>query len=64
MLSVRNKQDETDKWFSEKYNVYKDLRKYFGEDIQYIDAVAVMTDSDNSHGNATAYYGDIYFSSH
>ena len=64
MLSVRDKQDKTSTWVPEKRNVYEDLRKYFGKDIQYIDAVALMTDSDNSHGKVKAYYGDIYFSSH
>ncbi|MDZ4154108.1 DUF3047 domain-containing protein, partial [Methylicorpusculum sp.] len=34
----------------------------FGEDIRYIDAVAIMSDSDDSQGKVTAYYGDIYFS--
>ncbi|MBE0437229.1 MAG: DUF3047 domain-containing protein, partial [Methylomicrobium sp.] len=27
-----------------------------------IDAVALMTDTDNAGGSADAYYGDIYFS--
>ncbi len=63
MLALRNKADKTDKWYSEKRNVYDDLQKLFGSDIQFIDAVALMTDTDNSHGRANSYYGNIYFPS-
>ncbi|WP_221893642.1 DUF3047 domain-containing protein [Bathymodiolus japonicus methanotrophic gill symbiont] len=34
----------------------------FGEDIAYIDGIAIMTDTDNAGGNALSYYVDIYFS--
>ena len=34
----------------------------FGEAILKIDAVALMTDTDNAGGETTAYYGDIFFS--
>jgi hypothetical protein len=48
-------------WFSHKRNVRSDLREQFGEDITSIDAVALMTDTDNSGSRARAYYGDIWF---
>ncbi len=48
-------------WVSHKRNVREDLRNQFGEDITSIDAVALMTDTDNSGGYARAYYGDIWF---
>ncbi|WP_291869828.1 DUF3047 domain-containing protein [Bradyrhizobium sp.] len=48
-------------WISHKRNVRDDLRNQFGEDITAIDAVALMTDTDNSGGRARAYYGDIWF---
>ncbi|MCU0734599.1 MAG: DUF3047 domain-containing protein [Methylotetracoccus sp.] len=32
--------------------------------IDRIDAVALMSDTDNSGCRAVAYYGDIYFSDH
>ncbi len=35
----------------------------FKKEIRYVDAVAIMTDSDNSGGVVLAYYGDIFFSS-
>ena len=39
-----------------------DLQKLFGEDLSYIDAVALMSDTDNSGGQVFAFYGDIWFS--
>jgi hypothetical protein len=38
------------------------IRKLFGQNIRYIDALALMIDTDNSGGQALAYYGDIWFS--
>lgn len=62
MVALRSTGDETGTWYREKRNIYADLKQLFGEDIRYIDAVAIMTDTDNAQGKATAYYGDIYFS--
>ena len=62
MIALRSSNDKTSTWYTEKRNILADLKQQFGEDIHYIDAVAVMTDTDNAHGKATAYYGDIYFS--
>jgi hypothetical protein len=63
MIALRSSTDKTGTWYSEKRNILDDLKHQFGEDIQYIDAVAIMSDSDDSQGKVTAYYGDIYFSS-
>lgn len=49
-------------WIAHKRNVRADLREQFGEDIVSIEAVAIMTDTDNSGGRAQASYGDIWFS--
>lgn len=62
MIALRSSSDKTGTWYTEKRNILADLKQQFGEDIRYIDAVAIMTDTDNAHGKATAYYGDIYFS--
>ncbi|MFW2439274.1 MAG: DUF3047 domain-containing protein [Arenicellales bacterium] len=62
MLALRSAGDETKKWLIEKRNVYEDLKQVFGEEISVIDAVAIMTDTDNSNSKARAYYSDIYFS--
>jgi Protein of unknown function (DUF3047) len=62
MIALRNRQDKLSTWYSEKRNVYEDLKRLFGKEFHSIDAIAIMTDTDNSHGQAKAYYGDIYFS--
>ena len=61
MLSVRGKEDQTGQWVTEKRNVREDLQKAFGKDIDRIDAVAIMTDTDNSGRQASAAYGEIFF---
>lgn len=63
MLALRSGADSTGTWYSEKRNVREDFRALHGTDIRYIDAVALMTDTDNGAGHAVSYYGDIFFSS-
>ena len=62
MIALRSSTDQTGTWYTEKRNILADLKHQFGEDIRYIDAVAIMTDTDDSFDKVTAYYGDIYFS--
>ena len=62
MLAIRSKQDNSQQWYTEKRNVLQDLQQSFAEDISQIDAVAIMTDTDNAGGSALSYYADIYFS--
>jgi len=50
-------------WVTERRDVRADFKACFNEAITIIDAVAIMTDTDNSQQAATAWYGDIYFSS-
>ncbi len=62
MLALRGPEAPLNVWHSEKRNIRADLQKLFGEDFRYIDAVALMTDTDNSGGQVSAFYGDIWFS--
>ena len=62
MIALRSSNDQTGTWYTEKRNIFADLKQQFGDDMRYIDAVAIMTDTDNTQGKVTAYYGDIYFS--
>ncbi|MDP2575610.1 DUF3047 domain-containing protein [Vibrio penaeicida] len=71
MLSVQGVKSQAHHWYSEKRNVYQDLITYVGDKgsdkanqkaYQYIDVVAIMTDTDNSQSKAETYYGDIVFS--
>lgn len=61
MIALRSSSDQTGTWYTEKRNILADLKQQFGEVQPYIDAVAIMTDTDNTHGTVTAYFGDVYF---
>ncbi len=63
MIPLRSKQDKLGTWQVEKVNIRDDLLKHFEKLPAFIDGVALMTDTDNSKGVASASYGDIYFSS-
>lgn len=61
MIAVRGKGDETGTWYREERDVRADFRRCFGIEIGEVDAVALMTDTDNSGGEAVALYGEIRF---
>ncbi len=63
MLAIESGSSYAGQWRSYKRNVAEDLKRLFGEEVSQIDAIAIMTDTDNSRRQAKAYYGDIYFSS-
>lgn len=63
MLAVRGPDAALGQWHVEKRNVREDFKKLFGSDITQINAIAFMTDTDNTGQEATAYYGEIFFSS-
>lgn len=62
MVAQRDALHGEEDWFTEQRNVAEDFRQLFGESVQFIDGVAIMTDTDNSASRASAQYGDIYFS--
>jgi len=49
-------------WKSVKVNLKQDFKRYFGKNIRYIDAIAIMTDTDNTKGSAVAYYSALRLS--
>ncbi len=61
MLAIRGKQSLLNHWYTEKRNVKEDFKRFFGEEIDSIDVVALMSDTDNSKLSEQALYGDIYF---
>lgn len=61
VMALRSGIQDAGRWVSEKRNIRTDFRQLFGEDLDAIDAVALMTDTDNSGQAATAWYGDIEF---
>ncbi|VAX09798.1 hypothetical protein MNBD_GAMMA26-1216 [hydrothermal vent metagenome] len=62
MVAQRSGDEETGNWVTEKRNVREDIKQLLGEQITTVHAIAIMTDSDNTKQQATAYYKDIYFS--
>ncbi|MGK4475163.1 DUF3047 domain-containing protein [Aeromonas molluscorum] len=62
MLSVESGPAHAGQWISYQRDVRADLARLLGEPIDQIDSIAIMTDSDNGGGRATAWYGDIRFS--
>ena len=61
MVAVRSGTEGAGQWQGERRDVLADYRRIFGEDPGKVDAVAVMTDTDNGGGSAAACYGDIWF---
>jgi len=62
MIAIESGKEKVGQWVSEKRDVLADFRLQFGEDVEFADAIAVMTDTDNSGQKATGWYGDIWFS--
>jgi hypothetical protein len=62
MIAVRSGNAERGRWVSEKRNIREDLKRLFGKEIDEINAIAIMSDSDNTGQQAIANYGDIFFS--
>lgn len=63
IVAVESGDEKAGQWVSEGRNYYEDYRKLFGEEPPKLGAVAVMTDTDDTGDEATAYYGDIFLES-
>ena len=50
------------KWVTVKSNVKEDFKKFHNLDVNELDGLAIMSDTDNSKMKAIAYYQSIYFS--
>jgi hypothetical protein len=49
-------------WITVKSNVKEDFKKFHNLDVNELDGLAIMSDTDNSKMRAVAYYQNIYFS--
>ena len=49
-------------WVTVKANVKEDFKKFHDLDVDELDGLAIMSDTDNSKLKAVAYYQNIYFS--
>ena len=55
--------ENLNEWVTVKVNVKEHFKKFHDLDVNEIEGVAIMTDTDNSENTAIAYYQNIYFSS-
>ena len=54
--------DNLNKWITVKANVKEDFKRFHDLDVNELDGLAIMSDTDNSKMKAVAYYQNIYFS--
>ena len=59
MASTKNNLNE---WVTVKSNVKEDFKRFHNLDVNELDGLAIMSDTDNSKMKAIAYYQNIYFS--
>tara|TARA_B100001175_G_scaffold3175_1_gene2633 strand:- start:188 stop:841 length:654 start_codon:yes stop_codon:yes gene_type:complete len=55
--------ENLNEWVTVKVNVKEHFKKFHNLDLDEINGVAIMSDTDNSKLNSIAYYQNIYFSS-
>ena len=60
VLSTTN--ENFNEWVTVKANVKEDFKKFHDLDVNEIDGVAIMADTDNSKNKSISYYQSIYFS--
>ena len=54
--------ENLNEWITVKANVKEDFKRFHNLDVNELDGLAVMSDTDNSKMEAIAYYQNIYFS--
>lgn len=62
IVVLRNKSSPLATWVSEKVNVYEDYKRLFGREPKHVQAIGLMSDSDNTESRATAHYKGISIS--
>ena len=54
--------ENLNKWVTVKSNVKEDFKRFHNLDVNELDGIAIMADTDNSKKLSISYYQDIYFS--
>jgi hypothetical protein len=62
MVMVETGSEKAGTWITEQRDIFADYRRLFGSEPGKLGAIAIMTDTDNSGGEATAWYVDIIMS--
>ncbi|MBI5483123.1 MAG: DUF3047 domain-containing protein [Deltaproteobacteria bacterium] len=63
MIAVETGNGLAGKWQAEQRDLIADYRLLFGEEPPEAEAIAIMTDTDNTGGSAEAWYGEITIAS-
>lgn len=61
MIAVQSGSERVGQWVEEHHDVLADYRRLFGSEPNNVEAIAIMTDTDNTGATASAWYGDIWF---
>lgn len=59
MVAVESGAAKAGQWVEERRNIVDDYRQAFGSDPPEVGAIALMTDTDNTHSSVRAWYDDI-----
>ena len=62
IVVLRNQSSPLGTWVSEKVNVYEDYKRVFGREPEHVQAIGLMSDSDNTESRAQAHYKGISIS--
>lgn len=59
IVALESGEEKAGQWVFEERNIYEDYKRIFGEEPPLLGGIAIMTDTDDTHDEATAWYGDI-----
>ena len=59
---LASSKNDLNKWITVKANVKEDFKRFHDLDVNELDGLAIMTDTDNSKMKSISYYQNIYFS--
>ncbi len=59
IVVLRNQSSPLGEWVSERVNVYADYKRLFGREPKPVQAIGLMSDSDNTGSRAVAHYKGI-----
>jgi hypothetical protein len=62
IVVIQNQSSSMAEWISEKVNVYADYQRLFGGETESVQAIGLMSDSDNTQSTAVAHYKAIVIS--
>jgi hypothetical protein len=59
IVVLQNQSSPMGEWVSERVNVYADYQRLFGDETESVQAIGLMSDSDNTQSTAVAHYKAI-----